>query len=143
MGRREEKDHKRETRHAGRLGERGGPLVEAQTIAYLQSLPPAELVRVMRQVFATNVPFPSEAAFCRSRWFLGIAHAWRCSQPGAPVEWEPWQIEVAAYNPPDSLGGPGDLGQSSGGGGCCGGISHRSNLKRGMCPICGREVGLT
>lgn len=142
MGR-EKRDREREERHAGRIGAAGGAVLEAQTIAFLAGLPPAELVRVMQRVFAASVPFPSEEKHCRSKWFLGIAHSWRASEPGEPLEWEPWQIEAAAYNPPGSPGGPHDLAQSSGGGPCCGGISHRSNLKRGVCPICGREVGMT
>ncbi|HEX4613507.1 MAG TPA: hypothetical protein VH092_35320 [Urbifossiella sp.] len=145
MGRREDRDRDRELRHTGRLGAAGGPWVEAQTVAFLQGLPPAELVRVMQQVFAATIPFPGEATFCRSKWFLGIAHSFRRpSDMGELEEWEPWQIEVAAYHRPgDHPGGPNDLGQSSGGGECCGGISHRSNIKSGVCAICGRDVGMT
>lgn len=144
MGSWEKRDRERREQHGRRLGAAGGPAAEAFAVGYLRSLPPAQLVRVLQQVFAGSVPFTGEGAWCRSRWFLGIAHAYRESDPDEPVRWEPWRIEVAAYHLPDlSPGGPDDLGQSSGGGGCCGGISHRSNVKLGVCPICGGEVGMT
>ena len=39
----------------------------------LARLPVEELVAVLRDVFAARLPFPEEAAFCRSRFYLGTA----------------------------------------------------------------------
>ncbi len=71
-------------------------------------------------------------------------------QPGGsvqgPVEWEPWKFEAVAYVDPEHYG-EGHLGPDWGfanEGKCesCGSWV-RSNVKRGLCSICGSKVYMT
>ena len=111
----------------------------------LARLPVEELVAVLRDVFAARLPFPEEAAFCRSRFYLGTAHSDLLSDPGAAEAWGPWQTDAVAYPNPaewgDSLGPDYGLCQAGTCMGC--GTAVRSNVKGGVCPVCGAAVWMT
>lgn len=111
----------------------------------LRRLPVEGLVAVLRDVFATRGPFPEEAAFCRNTFFLGAASSDLESGDGEPERWGPWKIEAVAPPDPshhgDSLGPDWGLCQSGGCGAC--GVKARSNVKNGLCAVCGATVNLT
>jgi hypothetical protein len=100
VGKREEDDRDRDRdralRIAARAGAEGGSVEEARAVGFLCGLSPAELVRVLDQVFAVAVPFPSETHITRSRFFLGVAWSDRTSPPGEPPEWGKWHVEAVA-----------------------------------------------
>ncbi|MEW4571149.1 hypothetical protein AB1L88_25035 [Tautonia sp. JC769] len=111
----------------------------------LRRLPVEELVAVLRDVFEARCPFPEESAFCRSRFFLGVASSDLESDGGEPERWGPWRIEAVASPDPSHYGGslgPGwGLCQSGGCGAC--GVGARSNVKNGICAVCGAAVFMT
>jgi hypothetical protein len=120
--------------------------VERQELAeHLRRLPVEELVSVLQDVFASRLPFPNETAFCRNRFFLGVASSDLESDKGEPESWGPWTIEAVAYPDPahygDTLGPDWGLCQS---GACCNcDVRACSNVKNGICAICGATVYMT
>jgi hypothetical protein len=78
----------------------------------LRRLPIAELVAVLGEVFDTRRPSPEDSAFCRNRFFLGIASSDLESDGCEPERWGPWEIEAVAYPDPAHYGG--GLGPESG-----------------------------
>jgi hypothetical protein len=141
MGKREERDRDRERerdlRTAARAGAQGGSIEEARTVGFLCSLSPAELVRVLGQVFAEAVPFAGEEHIIRSKYYLGIAWADRISVPGEPDEWGEWHIEAAGYHRSgmeftcsgDSLHNESTCPKCK--------LRSRSNDSIIVCPVCG------
>ena len=111
----------------------------------LRRLPVEELVAVLHDVFAARGPFPEEAAFCRNRFFLGVASSDLESGDGEPERWGPWRIEAVAFSDPShygkSLGPDWGLCQSGECGDC--GVGARSNVKNGICAVCGATVHMT
>lgn len=111
----------------------------------LLQLKDEELVAVFRNVFSDRLPSPEEAGHCRNRFFLGTAWSYRQSDEDEPERWGPWQIDAVAYPNPtvwgDSLGPNYGLCQAGTCGGC--GLTVRSNVKEGICPICGDAVYMT
>jgi len=116
-----------------------------QISEYLRQLPVEELVAVLRDVFETRCPFPEEAAFCRSRFFLGVACSDLESDENENERWGRWRWDAVAYPNiakwGDSLGPDYGLCQYGNCAGC--GLTVRSNVKDGVCPICGVAVYMT
>ena len=113
-------------------------------IEYLQTLPVEEFVAVLQQVFQNRQPAPEEATYCRNCFFLGTAWSDLESEKDEPTRWGPWTIESVAYpNQEFNVGlGPNYGLCQVGTCGACG-IEVRSNVKQGLCPICGAEVYMT
>jgi hypothetical protein len=107
-------------------------------IEYLSNLPVERLVAVFRQVLAVKVPAPEEAAFCRSRFYLGAAWSSFESDDGASQRWGSWELDAVAYVDSREYGdefGPNDGLCQEGSCQSCG-TRVRSNVKHGICPIC-------
>ena len=120
--------------------------VDRQRITdYLRQMKVEELVAVLRDVFADRQPAPEEATFCRNRFFLGTAWSDLQSAEGEPERWGPWQTDAVAYPNAtkygDSLGPDYGLCEEGTCGGC--GLAVRSNVKQGLCPVCGVAVYMT
>lgn len=116
-----------------------------KVIEYLRQSPVEELVAVLQAVFKDRQPAPEEESFCRNRFFLGTAWSELESDEGQPHRWGPWDVDAVAYPDPDeygeSLGPDYGLCQSGTCTGC--GFEVRSNVKRGLCAICGAGVNMT
>lgn len=116
-----------------------------QLVGELRELPVEELVAVLREVFDGRSPSPGEAAFCRNRFFLGIASSDLESEEGEPARWGEWKIEAVASPDPAHYGGhPGpDYGLCQSGKCTVCRVAARSNVKNGLCAICGAPVYMT
>lgn len=122
----------------------------AAAVTFLGSIPDEEMLDLLRQVFARRTPNPEEAAYCRTRYFLGTASSMLDdeSDPEADPsvqQWGAWEIEAVAYPDPDHYGsafGP-DWGFCEGGTCLTCTTKVRSNVKYGLCPICGAKVFMT
>ena len=114
-------------------------------VQYLSNLPDERLVDVLRRVFVVKQPAPEESAFCRNRFYLATAWSYLESDEGEPQRWGPWQFQAVAYVDPaewgESLGPDYGLCQEGSCGTC--GTRVRSNVKQGLCPICGARVYMT
>jgi hypothetical protein len=111
-----------------------------------------ELLEVLRLVFTERRFAPEEAAFLRSRYFLGIATSQLQddeSQPEPPAAdqqiWANWEIEAAAYPDMTEYGSWRGPGYGFADEGECGNCHTRVRglLKKGICPICGSRVSMT
>jgi hypothetical protein len=116
-----------------------------QLVEQLLRVPVEELVAVLRDVFDARQPWPEEAAYYRNRFFLGIASSELVSDEGEPERWGPWELDAVAYPDPAHYGGSPrpdwGLCQSGTCVGC--GAGARSNVKNGVCAICGTAVYVT
>jgi hypothetical protein len=116
-----------------------------QLVEHLRRLPVAEFVAVLRDVFDARLPCPEETAFCRNRFFLGVASSDLESDQGEPKRWGPWELEAVAYPDPAHYGG--GLGPDWGlcqSGACVGsGARACSNVKNGVCAVCGAAIDMT
>jgi hypothetical protein len=120
-------------------------LNDNDAIQYLSSLPVERLVDILRRVFAVKQPAPEESAFCRNRFYLGTAWSYLESDEGEPPRWGSWEFDAVAYVDQAQYGdglGP-DYGLCQGGSCETCGISTRSNVKQGLCPICAAHVYMT
>ncbi len=118
---------------------------DEDAIKYLSNLPDERLVAVLRRVFAVKQPAPEEAACCRNRFYVGTAWSDLESDEGEPQRWGPWKLDAVAYVDSREYGD--DLGPDYGlcqAGSCqsCG-TRVRSNVKHGLCPICGGPAYMT
>ena len=117
----------------------------AETLAELQE---DALLEVLRLVFERRTPFPIEAAWHKSRYFLGLASSILNdeSDPEAGKEvWSEWEVSAAAYPDLAEYGawkGP-DWGFAEHG------VCHACHatvvgiVKHGICPICAEHVHMT
>lgn len=115
-----------------------------EVVEILRALPDEELLTVLQEVFEGRQPYPLEAAWHRSRFFLGIAGSQRESDEGKPERWAAWEIRAAAYVARDEYpegNGP-DWGFCQHGTCPDCGTEVSSNVKLGICPICGAAVGM-
>lgn len=114
------------------------PEEHASIVDSLVSLPCEELLEILGRVFATQHPNPEEDEYHPNRYFLGTS-----TQVSDPATTRPvWEVQAVAY-PPSSAGlGPDwgfcQFGQCRG----CGSLV-RSNVKRGICSVCGTDVEMT
>lgn len=116
-----------------------------QLVEHLCRLQSAELVDVLRNVFAARLPWPEEAAFCRNKFFLGIASSDLESDAGEPTRWSPWTCEAVASPDHQRYGenpAP-DLGLCQAGTCTACGVGARSNVKYGFCGVCESAVYMT
>lgn len=116
-----------------------------QLIDRLKELPVEELIAVLRAVFEDPKPWLEQTSYYRSRFFLGTASAELESDEGEPERWGPWEIHAVAYPDPihngDGLGPTWGLCQEGPCSVC--GVRARSNVKHGICSVCGASVGMT
>ena len=118
-----------------------------EVVDYLTGLPTEQFVDVLRRVFARKQPAPEESAYCRNKYYLGTASSDQLESDNdeEPPRWGPWEHDVVAYPDPqawgDSLGPDYGLAQVGSCGTC--GVRVRSNVKQGLCPICGGKVYMT
>ncbi len=118
---------------------------DEQIAEFLSGLPVERLVSILRTVFDVTHPAPAEAAHCRSRFFLGAAWSHLDSDNGEPDRWGPWELEAVAYVDPAEYGdglGP-DYGLCQEGTCQVCGTRVRSNVKHGLCSICGGPAHMT
>jgi len=121
----------------------------------LQELSNEELAAVLIDVFEKRVPAPEEQAFCKTRFFIGIASQEDISgyeDPEGVPKWGPWQLAAVARPNEEYWKGKteqcdlflGPLYGFAQAGSCaeCG-TATVSNCKRGFCPICGNETYMT
>jgi hypothetical protein len=115
---------------------------DEDAIEYLSGLPDERLVDVLRRVFAVKQPAPEEASYCRNRFYLGTAWSNLESDEGHPQRWGQWELDAVAYVDPAEWGGSLGPGYGLAQAGSCGtcGMRVRSNVKNGLCPICGARV---
>ncbi|MEO6811800.1 MAG: hypothetical protein ABI353_22050 [Isosphaeraceae bacterium] len=116
-----------------------------QLVESLSRLPVEELAAVLREVFDGSLPWPKEQSFCRNRFFLGVASSDLESDEDQAERWGRWKLEAVASPDPTHYGtqtGP-DWGLcQSGECGVCG-VGARSNVKHGLCAVCGADVSMT
>ncbi len=114
-----------------------------EVTAYLVRVPMEELLAVLQEVFEARTPNPEEAAYNRNRFFLGTASSVLGSEERQ--DWGPWEIHAVAYidrdEHPEGLGP--DWGFCEFGTCESCGTHVRSNVKRGICPVCGDRVSMT
>ena len=111
----------------------------------LRMLPDEHLLAVLHEVFTTRQPNPEEQAYNQNCYFLGTASRSRADAPEHAVVWEPWEIQAVAYLDRDTYTatyGP-TWGFCQFGVCTACGTTVRSNVKRGICPICGAKVSMT
>jgi len=111
----------------------------------LEACSDEELREVFSQVFKARRPYPAEEAYHHNRYFLGVASRQLAGEPQEPERWEPAAVYAVADVDRSAYGdGPGpDVGFSQFGtcDGC--GVKVCSNLKQGLCPICGEPVSMS
>jgi hypothetical protein len=118
-----------------------------QVIEYLSHCSDAEMRAVLQAVFQVRTPNPEEAHFNRNCYFLGAeSSTLEDAEEGEPERWDPYRIEAIAYVD-EEIYGVGRVGIDWGFcqfGECeqCG-VSVRSDLKFGICPICNGKVGMS
>jgi rubrerythrin len=125
-------------------------LVEQPTVvALLRTIPDEDLLAILQAVFEVKRPNPEEDAYNQNCYFLGTASRLLASLEGESEHWKPWKIEAVAYidheaYPNTSSGNNGPYYGFCEGGACqnCG-MAMRSNVKHGICPICGNKVYMT
>ncbi len=129
--------------------EEGKLLNQRAVVELLTTLPDEDLLAVLQAVFKVKRPNPEEDAYNQNCYFLGSASRLLASEEGEPERWEPWEIEAVAYIDraayPNILlddNGP-DYGFCQGGTCQSCGMTVRSNVKHGICPICGNKVYMT
>ncbi|HEY3364325.1 MAG TPA: hypothetical protein VGK74_04675 [Symbiobacteriaceae bacterium] len=112
---------------------------------YLRAIPDEEFLVILEQVFRAKQPNPEESPYNRNHYFRGIAESRLESTPGEPETWGPWSVEAVAYINrvvyPEGTGP--DWGFCQFGTCTVCGTKARSNVKSGVCPICGGEVELS
>lgn len=115
-----------------------------QLVEHLSRLPIEELVAVLRELFNIRIPNPEETSFNHSRFFLGIASSLLESDDGGSEQWGPWELAAVAYPDPAHYTGLGpDWGLCQFGGCMVCGVEARSNVKNGLCSVCGASVYMT
>jgi hypothetical protein len=123
-------------------------LMDVQTIIeFLKQAPDEQILDILEEVFKNRRPNPEEDEHIRNKYFLGTASS-TLSDAG---EWEPWDIDAVAYPDREAYDLGATLGQGVGpdwgfcqSGTCLScGISVRSNLKHGICPVCNEKVYMT
>jgi hypothetical protein len=114
-------------------------------IDHLKSLPDAEFLATLQEVFRSRQPNPEERGYTRNQYFLGTATSVRESEEGEPEVWEPWSLAAVAYRDREEYRdgvGP-DWGFCQFGTCETCQMPVRSNVKHGICPICGTKVSMT
>jgi hypothetical protein len=116
-----------------------------ETLAqHLQACSDVELRDVLERVFRNRQPYPAEAAYHRSWFFLGIGSSELVNEPNDVEEWSPVRTDAAAYRDQETYGnaaGPDGFCQV----GICEScqVSLRADLKQALCPFCGAKVSLS
>jgi hypothetical protein len=116
--------------------------MDNELIERLKSLPDAEFLAILQEVFRWRQPNAEENGYNRNHYFLGTASSLRESDDGEPERWASWSIEAVAYIDRDVYpegAGP-DWGYCQFGTCQSCQIHVRSNVKNGICPICGSNV---
>jgi hypothetical protein len=117
---------------------------EDELVERLLAASDGELREVLRQVFERRMPYPEEAAYHRSRFFLGVVSSELESEPEAPERWGAYQLRAVAYADRDTYGDdPGPDGWAQRGTCEACGTSVCSNLRQGVCPVCGAAVRMS
>jgi hypothetical protein len=105
-----------------------------------------ELRKILFAVFQNRNPNPEEDEYNKNCFFLGTASSPLENDDEEPERWGTWKIEAVAYVDgeeceEDVLGTDGGFCQF---GECqfCG-IPVRSDLKHGVCPVCGSKVSMS
>jgi hypothetical protein len=112
-------------------------------VEYLSRCSNPELREILFAIFQTRKPNPEEDKYNRNCFFLGTASRLLENEAGEPEHWGSWEIEAVAYVDreeygEDVLDPEWDFCQFGECQSC--GIAVRSNLKRGVCPVCSSKV---
>jgi hypothetical protein len=116
--------------------------LDNELIERLKSLPDAEFLAVLQEVFHRRQSNAEENDYNRNQYFLGTASSLRESDDGEPERWAPWSIEAVAYIDrdayPEGVGPDWGFCQFATCQACQ--MPVRSNVKNGICPVCGSKV---
>lgn len=117
-----------------------------KVVEYLSQCSDPELREILFAIFQTRRPNPEEDKYNKNCFFLGTASSLLESSDEEAEPWDTWKIEAVAYVDEEEYGED-VLGTDWGFcqfGECqfCG-ISVRSNLKHGVCPVCGSKVSMS
>jgi hypothetical protein len=118
-------------------------------IGYLSQCSNLELRELLFAVFQTRRPNPEEDEYNKNCFFLGTASSLLESSEGEPEHWGDWKIEAIAYVDREEPGESAEDGLEPDWGFCQFGkcqscaMAVRSNLKHGICPICGSKVSMS
>ena len=115
-------------------------------IEYLSGCSNPELREILFAVFQNRKPNPEEDEYNKNCFFLGTASKLLESNDEETERWGNWKIKAVAYVDREEYGED-ELGTDWGFcqfGECqfCG-ISVRSNLKHGVCPVCHSKVSMS
>ena len=118
--------------------------------AELSSLTDEELVAVLQNIFAGRQKAVPDPSIRSQHYFVGIAYQLdENDEVGQPPQWSNWKISVVAKPDPTDYA-PDATGLFVGAdwgfcqeAECSCGYHVRSNMKRGICQICGRNVWMT
>lgn len=115
-------------------------------VAYLSRCSDPELREILFAVFQNRKPNPEEDEYNKNCFFLGTASSLLESNQGEPAHWGTWRIEAVAYVNQEEYGkdvlGP-EWGFCQFGSCQSCGMEVRSNLKHGVCPVCGSKVSMS
>ncbi len=119
-------------------------------VSYLLGLSDGDLLDVLQHVFARRTPNPTEAAYMKSVYYLGIASQVRKDELNddadpAVQQWGGWDIEAVAYLDREHYPEGHDDNCGFCEGGTCTVCKTRvcSYAKHGVCPVCGAKVYMT
>jgi hypothetical protein len=115
-------------------------------VEYLSRCSDSELREILLAIFQTRKPNPEEDKYSKNCFFLGTASSLLESSDEETEHWGNWKIEAVAYVDREEYG---EDGLGADWGFCQFGecqfceISVRSNLKHGVCPVCGSKVSMS
>ncbi|WP_223257383.1 hypothetical protein [Phormidesmis priestleyi] len=112
-------------------------------VGYLSRCSDRELRDILFAVFQVRRPNPEEDEYNKNCFFLGTASSLLENGKGEPKHWGAYKIEAIAHVDREECGenvpaidwGFCQFGECQ----QCG-IAVRSNLKHGVCPLCGSKV---
>jgi hypothetical protein len=115
----------------------------------LSALSDEELVAVFQEAFSGRPKTTAEPWIRSMHYFVGITYQYDESDDGLPPQWSSWKISVIAKpDPAEYQNDSAELFVGADWGFCqeaecsCG-YHVRSNMKCGVCQICGKNVAMT